>query len=325
MKTTSQKIIGYITKNQQATGKELAEYLNSITPRAIRKQLKNLLEKGLVQKIGKPPKVWYLLVNENKIHPTISVKKNIETIINRRYYYISNTGDAQDGWKGFVAWCQKTNQDPIKTSQEYVDTLKRYDRFRKGNLIDGMAKMKRTFDKVFLDEVFYLDFYSIERFGKTKIGQKLLYAKQSQNMELMRDLIEEIHPIVLKIIERYHIYGIMFIPPSVKREVQFMKELEKQLHLPIKSVVVNKIKTPIIIPQKTLNKLEDRIENAKHTIIVEGGNFYTNILLIDDAVGSGATLNETARQIRQKNMCSGHVIGLAISGSFKGFDIISEI
>lgn len=325
METTSQKIISYIAKSQRATGKELAEYLNSITPRAVRKQLKNLLEKGLLQKVGKPPKVWYSLTSENKIHPVILVKKNIETIINNRYYFISNTGEAQVGWKGFVAWCQKTKQDPIKTSQEYIDTLKKYDHFRKNNVIDGMVKMKHTFDRVFLDEVFYLDFYSIERFGKTKLGQKLLYAKQSQNKELMHDLIEEIHPIVLKIIEKYHIDGIVFIPPSVKREVQFMKELEKQLHLPIKSLVVNKIKTPIIIPQKTLNKLEDRIENARHTIVVAAGNLYKNILLIDDAVGSGATLNETARQIWQKKICSGRVIGLAITGSFKGFDIISEI
>ena len=41
-----------------------------------------------------------------------------------------------------------------------------------------------------------------------------------------------------------------------------MKALEKQLRLPIKTLAVGKVKTPIIIPQKTLNKLEDRIENA---------------------------------------------------------------
>ena len=50
-----------------------------------------------------------------------------------------------------------------------------------------------------------------------------------------------------------------------------------------------------------------------------------NILIIDDAVGSGATLHETAKKIRQKNICSGSVIGLAITGSAKGFDVISEV
>jgi hypothetical protein len=41
-------------------------------------------------------------------------------------------------------------------------------------------------------------------------------------------------------------------------------------------------------------------------------------------VGSGATLNETATQIKQKGIAK-KVIGLSITGSFKGFDVISEV
>lgn len=52
---------------------------------------------------------------------------------------------------------------------------------------------------------------------------------------------------------------------------------------------------------------------------------YNNILLIDDAVGSGATMNEIAGKIRYKKICRGRLIGLAITGSFKGFDAISEV
>ncbi len=104
-----------------------------------------------------------------------------------------------------------------------------------------------------------------------------------------------------------------------------MKELEKELSLPIRTVSVSKLRTEIIIPQKTLSKLEDRIENAKNTIVVDEEKRYRNILLIDDAVGSGATLNETARKIKDKRLVTGKIIGLAITGSFKGFDVISEV
>ncbi len=72
-------------------------------------------------------------------------------------------------------------------------------------------------------------------------------------------------------------------------------------------------------------ELEDRIENARKTIIVEAAALHKNILLVDDAVGSGATLNETAGQLRAKGMVKGKIIGLAITGSFKGFDVISEV
>ena len=47
-----------------------------------------------------------------------------------------------------------------------------------------------------------------------------------------------------------------------------MRQLEKRLALSLRKVEVAKVKTPIIIPQKTLSKLDDRIINAQQTIIV---------------------------------------------------------
>jgi len=322
---TSEKIIKYIVDNGQASGKQLSDIINEITPRAIRKQLKSLLDKGILKKIGRPPKVYYLLQTKNEIPIFEPIDKTIKQIIDKRYLYISPSGESMFGWEGFLFWCEKTKQDPAKTAKEYTATVKKFDKYKKNGFIDGMLKIKNTFKEVFLDKIFYLDFYSIERFGKTKLGQMLLYAKQSQNRGLMRKLIEDIRLKIIFFIKKYKIDGILFIPPTVKREVQFMRELEKELRLPVRTVSVSKLRTGIIVPQKTLSKLEDRIENAKNTIVIDEKKQYKNILLIDDAVGSGATLNETARKIRSKKLATGEIIGLAIAGSFKGFDIISEI
>ncbi|HET9946486.1 MAG TPA: hypothetical protein VFQ63_00280 [Patescibacteria group bacterium] len=323
--TTSQKIIEYIAKNRQASGKELSTYLPEITPRAIRKQLKKLLDQNVLKKIGRPPKVYYLLETEKKSLDENKIDKNITSLINKRYLYISPSGQSMPGLNGFLAWCEKTKQDPVKASHDYIETVNKFDKFRKENLIDGMPKMQKTFSNVYLDKLYYLDFYSIERFGKTKLGQMLLYAKQSQNIPLIHGLIKEIRPQIISLIKKYKIDGVLFIPPTVKREVQFMKELEKQLNLSVATLSVTKVKTEIIVPQKTLAKLEDRVENAKHTIIVDDTKKYKNILLIDDAVGSGSTLNETAKKIKDKGLGLGSVVGLAITGSFKGFDVISEV
>ncbi len=103
-----------------------------------------------------------------------------------------------------------------------------------------------------------------------------------------------------------------------------MHELEEGLKLNTGRIKIEKIKTEIIVPQKTLSKINDRIENAEKTIILTENRKYKNILLIDDAVGSGATLNETAKQIKEKKIAK-KVIGIAITGSFKGFDVISEV
>jgi len=323
--STTEKILEYINKNGQASGKELSDLLPEITSRAVRKQLKNLLDKGKLQKIGRPPKVYYLLQTNKEKFNIAQVDKQTKYIIDERYLYISPTGEAIQGWEGFVSWCNKTKQDPLKTAQEYIATINKFEQFRKDNVIDGMPKMKNTFKEVFLDKLFYLDFYSIERFGKTKLGQMLLYAKQSQSTSLIHQLIEEIRPQIIEIIRKNKIDGVLYVPPTVKREIQFMKELERMLRLPVSTLTVTKIKTQIIVPQKTLAKLEDRVENARRTIIVDEIKKYKNILLIDDAVGSGATLNETAKQIKNKELIRGHVVGLAITGSFKGFDVISEV
>jgi predicted amidophosphoribosyltransferase len=88
---------------------------------------------------------------------------------------------------------------------------------------------------------------------------------------------------------------------------------------------LHKVHTELAVPQKTLSKLSDRIENASTSIVVDATRAYKKILLIDDAVGSGATLNETARMLRERGIATGHVYGLSIVGSLNGFDVISEV
>lgn len=322
--STSQKILEYIKEHAQASGNELANYLD-ITPRAVRKQLKALYEQERIERVGKPPKVFYRVTESGVKTTKISVPDEVRGIIDDRYLYISPTGKELYGWEGFVAWCEKTKQDPKKTAREYIKTTAKYDFFKKKGFIDGKEKLTNTFNEVYVDELFYLDFYSIERFGKTKLGQLLLYAKQSQNKKLIKQLSGEIKNNITTLMSRYEIDGVLFIPPTVRRETQFMSELQKNLQLPVRSLKVTKVKTPIVVPQKTLTKLEDRIVNAEKTIVVEDSGTYSNVLIVDDAVGSGATINQTAKQILTRKICKGKIIGLAITGSFKGFDVISEV
>lgn len=322
--TMPEKIIEYIRKNKQATGQELADFFD-VTSRAIRKHLLKLINEEKVYKVGKPPKVFYLIKKEEKEEKKYSIDKKVQKIINENYLFITPAGQRKEGIEGFINWCEKTNQPIEKTVLEYIATFKKYNKFKKEGLINGTSKIKSTFKKSSLNKLFYLDFYSIERFGKTKLGQLLLYAKQTQNKKLIKEIAISAKPKVNKIIEKYKIDGIGFVPPTVKREVQLMEELEKNLNLKLREVSIVKVKTDLAVPQKTLNRIEDRIENARETFIVDEGRKFENILLIDDAVGSGSTLNEIAQKIKERKICSGKIIALAITGSFKGFDVISEV
>lgn len=327
--SNKEKIIVYLS-NKQATVKEITEHI-AVSRQAIHRLLNALVEEGMLSKVGEPPRVYYS-VKPNQAMQSTQVKSQTATIdsqsrgiVEDNFLYITPFGQKLTGWDGFITWCHERGQDLAKMSELYVSIIKKSGHFKKNGLIDGMQKIKSTFDDVALDGIYYLDFYNYEIFGKTKLGQLLLFSKQSQDRVLMNELIDAIRPVILSTIESFKVDGIAFIPPTVKREHQLMKQLQKRLNLNSRIIRLVKVKTQVTVPQKTLTKLGDRIINARETIVVDDTSAYTNILLIDDAIGSGATLNEVAKKIRKKGICSGKIIGLAITGSVNGFDVISEV
>ncbi len=327
MKTqTGHNILTYIQKHRQVRPKELLEVF-SISNQALHKQLTKLMSNGQITKAGTSPAVFYLPVFPPAVE-TREVKTfdpQTENIIEENFMYISPAGQKQSGLSGFRQWCSERNFDIAQKSAEYVRIVGQYESLKKNGVIDASEKLKRSFADVFLDKLFYIDFYSVEVFGKTKLGQLILFAKQSQDKSLIREILPAIESPIRTLIQTYKIDAVGFIPPTIKRSVQFMKELEKKLNLPLPPIPLVKVKAAVVVPQKTLSKIADRTENAAKTIMVDQSRRYKNILLLDDAVGSGASLNETARKIRERNIASGQIIGLALVGSLKGFEVISEV
>ena len=322
---TSEKIVKYITNNNQASGKELADFLN-ITDRAVRKQLRTLLNNNTLIKIGKPPRVFYLLSQQQAFtSDRAAIPEDIEDILEEEFIFISPSGERTDGVAGFIMWCEKRGFDVAKKVGEYMKIYKKYNLVNEDKLISGKGKIIEAFgDNTCLDDVFYGGFYAWEIFGKTKLGQLLLYAKQSQDKKLIKEVVKEIEPILNNVIKIKNIDAVGFIPPTVKRQTQFMKVFQESMSIALPNIDIIKIKTEIITPQKTLSKLSDRIENANNTMVVAEKMSYKNVLLIDDAIGSGATLNQVACKVKKSNVAK-KVYGFAITGSIKGFDVISEV
>ena len=81
----------------------------------------------------------------------------------------------------------------------------------------------------------------------------------------------------------------------------------------------------IPVPQKSLSKLSERIENARRTVFIESSPRHVQrLLIVDDAVGSGATMNELARLFMERGICD-EVHGYAVVGSYESFDVISQV
>jgi uracil phosphoribosyltransferase len=321
------KILKLFEEKKELTIVSIVDTLN-ISKQYVHRVIIQLLDKGIIVKYGTAPKTFYRINQSvNQIENRLFVEnKNIE-YLQKNFIVITEIGEFLEGLIAFEFWCNKRKLPFEKTLDEYILTKKKYDNyFNKYHLIDGLEKLKNTkgFDYIYLDNLFYLDFYAIERFGKTRLGTILHYAKQGQSKPLMKLLIEAIKKHLNDILDIYQIDAIAFVPPTIKRETQLMKVLESGLKLNKPKIILEKYSGLIPVPQKSLNKLEERINNADNTFMIKSSISYKNVLLIDDAVGSGSTLNQIAKKIKN-NALAQNIIGLAIVGSYKGFDVITDI
>jgi Fe2+ or Zn2+ uptake regulation protein len=325
--TIDNQIIDYLKSHSEGSANELQEHIG-VSRQMVHRVLNRMLEQGYLQKLGRPPKVYYRL-NQTPVSkaPPLSLSEDEINFLNEHFLIINETGKKLEGAEAMQAWCEKRKLPVEKTAREFIVTKKRYLSYVLPNgLINGTQKLQNTkgFDSIAIDNLFYCDFYAIERFGKTKLGTLLHFAKQGQNRPLMQEIIEMTKNKVENLIKEIKAEAIGYIPPTIKRHLQLMTALQKGYNLPFPHLSLVKVSGVIPVPQKALNKIEDRISNARASIVVRDTRQFGNILLIDDAVGSGATINETAVKLKQKGTAR-KVFGLAITGSFKGFDVIQEV
>lgn len=323
---TKNLIIQLFEKYKELSVKEIVNTLG-VSKQLVHRLLKEMVLNGDLEKLGIAPKTLYR--KKKKSNSTVSAVKLAEGIsdeLKESFLIVSDTGQLVEGEDAFRLWCDKRDQVFEKTVSEYLKTVKKYKQYKNAyGLIEGTDKLRNTYnEKTYLDKVFYLDFYAIERFGKTRLGTLLHYAKQGQNKYLMNILIEETKEKVLKFVKSQDFDAVGYVPPTIRREVQIMKALEENFNVPLPVLNILKISGIIPVPQKSLNKLSERIVNAENTFAITEVREFKKVLLIDDAVGSGSTLNQIAEKIKRKGVAK-EVYGLAIVGSFKGFDVITDI
>lgn len=322
------KITEALSDKGDLSVKELVDMLH-VSKQAIHVAMNQLLEQDVVVKFGRTPKTIYRLKSKSAIvaDDFSDISKTTQNYLTSNFLLITEIGKMMEGIEGFSRWCKQRNLPFEKTLTEFIKTKQKYHSYFNSNgIIDGKEKLQNTkgYDKINLDEIFYLDFYAIERFGKTRLGTLLHYAKQGQNKFLMKILLADIKQKVELLVKKNKFDAVGFVPPTIRREVQIMKYLETHLKINLPKINIQKISGIIPVPQKSLNKIEERISNAENTFAVNETVKYKHVLLIDDAVGSGSTMNQIAGKIKQKDIAK-KITGLAVVGSFKGFDVVTDI
>ena len=329
---TKERIIEYIAQHGQVRVNNLQKTLN-ISHVAIHRHLKKMLSEGIVVRIGTPPLVFYKLARE-EVTATINTKEiphAARQIIENNFLMISPEGRLLYGIEGFIYWMSIYQKNkPISLFAKEYETIwqEQKKQFSSAGWIDATLKIKDSFKTAHINHLLFQDIYSYKIFGRTRLAKLVMHAKQTGERKLIDNISVMAKPIIEKIIKKYAINAVAYIPPTVPRPVQFMEEFALGLNLSLPEVKLIKVVSgDIIVAQKTLSNIDERIINARETILLKNttGPYYKNVLLIDDVVGSGASFNETAEKLKNNNLGRDNIIAFALVGNNKGYDVIREI
>lgn len=322
------QILEFIKKNGASRPHDIVSVVK-ISPQALHRHLKDLVAQNQLVKLGAPPLVFYKLATKGVEISLDSLSDSQQDYIEENFSRLLPNGSLIYGIDAFKSWLDSTKQVKAYQSlaQTYVslheDIKKKKDEL---SVYDLSEKITETFDEVFLQGVFCSDFYSLPQFGKTRLGNLITAAKSGQHKESIALVFEETRDAIDRIIKRYEVDTIVWTPHSVQRKILFLEEYKKLLKLSLPEIVLSKVYAGRIpVAQKSLSKLHDRIENARETILVRSvSGAPKSVLIIDDAIGSGATINEIAHKISLK-FDTKTIYAYAVVGSFKGFDVLSVV
>jgi hypothetical protein len=326
MKTeTSAKIVAYILSQGMASPSEIASKF-SISNQAVHAQLRKLVSSGKLKKVGTPPQTVYALTSTLRVFPVLDA--DLEELIEREFSFLSPTGEFQKGLQAFKGWvsAKKLDRDFIPLAVAFCKMWREVYGLVKVTPIDTTKRLRTILPDLALDSAFITDFYALPQFGKTRLGNLVHIVKTAFRSEHLQEIAKSIHDDLSSLIRKLNIDTVIFYPHSIPRKSQFLPALRKELGLSLPEINVRKVfHSNIPIAQKSLSKVEERIENAQKTVFVQPFFFKPkNVLIIDDAIGSGATVNELAK-ILKKNYEVQQCHAYAVVGSYKGFDVISAV
>jgi len=283
----------------------------------IHKYLKTLIEQWVVQKNSNWPHSTYGLMSmsDDKKGSSMStndvdIKQHIDTyffwyendkILDQEFYKFTAYWDILIGKKWFIHWCKQRKLDVVTKAKDFIAI---YTHIKKHQnecwVLDATENFSKNLVGCVMNKVYFADQYKRMDFWRWKLAEVTFFAKQSQQKTLLFEAIDAIMPKLECLIHTQKFDAIAITPHSIKRANQLLLFLQKKLSfLSLPFVELLKYYPHnIAIPQKSLKTRDQRIENARRTILLQQEKLsYKKVLLIDDFVWSWATLNETAKKL----------------------------
>jgi len=327
--TIEQQILDYIVSNGQVKANDISLALGKSRV-WIHKYLKLMVENWIIVKYGKAPHVFYGTPPPNeKLQDSFTLDFDSQILLDKRFCSFDVSGKRLDGALGFYEWCNIRKLDIQKQFDQFSSQIALVNWLRDGCGIisQWFVKLKKQVETSYLDALWYLDVYQLWQFGRSRLWNLAFYAKQSQSLVLLKELAMVTIWQIDCLLNNVAFDAVCFAPHSLQRKVQILDFLKDKRNISLPEIKLKKFYIwDVIIPQKSIKWTSQRIRNAKETIFVASGQKAVNsLLLIDDFVWSGATLNESAHKIKEAWLAK-TVVWLALVGNVDmSFDVINEV
>ena len=314
MLSQKEKVLMLLRNHDALRPMEMAHLLK-VSTTTVHTTLRELLTEGYLIRSGSRPQVLYRLATD------------ISESIQKSFLYKTNLGGVLFGMEGFKEWV-KEKFDKYSFAEKVTAYEKAYTEYckeRKGGFLLE-AKIMAVATLPSFDSLRCLDLYNLKIENEQKRTKEAVLLEvgkgdgSPKKLEtLLGDYISSSISDINEFIKKNKIDAVAFVPPTKKRKVQVMRLLEKEFErwnvYKIKCIAIKRHFENSSLPrqeQKNISSVKGRIENAKATYhVVNLGTTYKKVLLVDDLVGSGATMNEVVRKLKESGTTKEvHCLGL---------------
>ena len=123
--TVENHILAYLNGHGEASVRDMQEQMG-VSRQLIHRVLNKLQDEGVVQKLGKSPKVFYRLNRAPAgIKPiTLSLSDDDRGFLKENFLLITELGKRLEGAEAMQAWCERQKLPIEKTAREFIATKK---------------------------------------------------------------------------------------------------------------------------------------------------------------------------------------------------------
>jgi len=306
--TATQQILLLLAKHHSLRPIELHKITN-ISRQRIHSQLKSLLLSNQIIRKGRSPLTYYSLNTggQQSSSTVLELSENQRETLDQDFLIIKRQGTQVTGQRAVCDYAQEHNLNPQLVAEQFVearDQQKQKAGIDQGNSIDQLDQLeqKQNVETGVIERYQCADFSSLDKFGPTAMAKKVHAAKTSENAVLQLEIFKQTERQIHEMITEHGVEAVAFVPGSTAAGKKFIRQWQEALDLPLPHVNLVRVAEDPGVPQKAISLQVDREDYAQRTLVPGDHRRFKHILLLDDRIISGTTINQAAKSLIKEDV-----------------------